>query len=96
MISDVLTGESIFATSTHHQMMRPSRKAQVVATAMLGGSKEYMKDGEIAVAAEPLDIEVLYYNHTNSLCFQPHPEYRFKGDALQKYYFTLLNRFFNL
>lgn len=96
MITDVLTGESLYATSTHHQMMRHSSKAQVVATAMQGGFKEYMKDGQIAVAAEPLDMEVLYYTDTNSLCFQPHPEYCIKGDALPKYYFSLLNRFFNL
>lgn len=96
MITDVLTGESVYATSTHHQMMRPARKAQVVATAMQGGFKEYMKDGQISVAADPLDMEVLYYTDTNSLCFQPHPEYCIKGDALPKYYFSLLNRFFNL
>lgn len=51
---------SIQVTSTHHQMMVPGRNAVVLMTAGIVGNR---------------DMEALYYYHTNSLCFQPHPEF---------------------
>ena len=74
-ITDTRTGDTIYVSSTHHQMIMPSEKALVVATAALGGTREWY-DGEIFrkdVSKE--DIEVVYYEHTNCLCFQPHPEF---------------------
>lgn len=91
---DVETGENIPVTSTHHQMFMPSDKAVVVAIATLGGDREWY-DGQVFKRdVSNTDYEVLYYEHTNSLCFQPHPE--FGGEALQpmkRYFAHCLNKY---
>lgn len=64
--------------SWHHQLMRydPQSKGQVVSTASLASYKRtatrrhYFSDNENA-----FDIEVMWYEKTRSLCYQPHPEY---------------------
>lgn len=91
-IKDVETGMLIFASSTHHQMMRPGPGGVVLATANEGGYKEYMKDK--AIIRDPVeadDIEAVYYPVTRSLCFQPHPEFP-DMDELQEYFFHLINK----
>lgn len=94
-ITDHETGEVVYVTSTHHQMMMPGDGAQVIATSNLKGSREWF-DGQVArkdVADE--DYEVVFYPATNSLCFQPHPE--FTGEDCEQmfnYFGSLLKRFF--
>lgn len=94
-ITDLQTGERIYVSSTHHQMIMPSPKALLVATAALGGSREWF-DGSIArkdVSKE--DIEVVYYEHTRALCFQPHPEFSsVEYIGMKRYFNSLLERFF--
>lgn len=103
VIEDLETGLVVFASSTHHQMMRPSSEAVVVATINLGGTKEHCADlgteGK-AIIHGPLDeddIEVVWYPTTDCLCFQPHPEF---GGAdyseLKEYFFSLIHKFFSL
>lgn len=101
-MKDLETDEIINVSSTHHQMMRTGPACKIIATANLGGTKEFMPllDGKLS---EPIrldthipDIEVVYYPHTLSLCFQPHPE--FTGpqyEPMTKYFFKLINRFFS-
>lgn len=68
----------ITVTSTHHQMMRPAEHGWIMAYAEDRASfketfdKTY-RDNE--PGWENTDAEVVWYNNTNSLCFQPHPEY---------------------
>lgn len=92
---DVQTGERVYVSSTHHQMIMPSPKALIVATAALGGTREWF-DGSIArkdISKE--DIEVVYYEHTNTLCFQPHPEFTsVEYEGMKRYFNSLLERFF--
>lgn len=74
-ITDLQTGEVLYVSSTHHQMMMPSSEGILIASSGIGGSREWY-DGEIFkkdVSEE--DIEVVYYPHSNCLCFQPHPEF---------------------
>ncbi len=86
-IKDVDTGMLIFASSTHHQMMRPGPGATIVAVANEGGYKEHMENAIIKRIDElEDDIEVLHYPLTKSLCFQPHPEFN-NMDELQDYFF---------
>lgn len=66
LIKDIDSGEEIMVSSTHHQMMVPGPKAVVLATADIV---------KWPLGCEQDDIEVLYYPKTNSLCFQPHPEF---------------------
>lgn len=91
-IKDAETGMLVFASSTHHQMMKPGPGGVVLATANENGYKEFMKDGEIVREVEESDdVEAVYYPVTRSLCFQPHPE--FPGmEELQEYFFHLINK----
>jgi hypothetical protein len=75
-------------TSTHHQMMIPSDKGEVIGIA---------KEATFFVSADPnrpnpkFDTEVVYYEHTKSLCFQPHPEYVDERHDCNVYFFELVN-----
>ncbi len=63
---------SITVTSTHHQMMIPGDGALLLLTAQ--ESTEKHKFGVIA-EGHGIDAEVIMYPDTDSLCFQPHPEF---------------------
>lgn len=93
MIKDVETGMEVFASSTHHQMMRPGPGAVSVAVANEGGSKEFLDGYEIVILDDLVeDDEVVFYPLTKSLCFQPHPE--FNGmDELQEYFFHCVDKY---
>lgn len=93
-IVDLQTGEAVYVSSTHHQMMMPSSEALLVATASLGGEREWF-DGVVARKdISNQDIEVVYYQHTNSLCFQPHPEFQAaEYEGMKLYFQSLLSRF---
>lgn len=87
-------GEVLQFTSTHHQMMKPSNEAWI-----MWGSQECHRvetDSEILdVGSDPNfeEAEVVYYGHTNSLCFQPHPEFNgFK--PLTDMFFSTLDEMF--
>lgn len=89
---DIATGEHILVSSTHHQMFMPGPKAEVLAIANLQGEREWY-DGPIAKRdVSNTDYEVLYYEDTRALCFQPHPE--FQGSqymAMRDYFAHLVN-----
>lgn len=87
-ITDVQTGEQVYVSSTHHQMMMPSPEAVLVASSTLGGSREWF-DGQVAKRdVAKTDIEVVYYLRTNCLCFQPHPEFERAEYEGMKHYFA--------
>lgn len=62
--------------SYHHQMMIPSDDAMILATCNQATKLE--SDTEVINIGPDRwdDAEVCTYWNTNSLCFQPHPEYR--------------------
>ncbi len=100
-LTDLATGEIVQVTSTHHQMMRPKINAMWLATAreatqlesadetvdVSGGAPDYELNYE-GDEVETWDCEVVYYDDTNSLCFQPHPEYGIK--PCEDYFFKTL------
>ena len=93
-ITDVLTGEVVQVSSTHHQMMKPSEKGLLVATAYLGGEREWYDQQVFRKDVSTEDVEVVFYPHTRCLCFQPHPE--FVGDVyigMYEYFKRCLERF---
>ena len=69
----------IQVTSTHHQMMIPSEDATVVYAANLAERKYTDETEEIYQPNERVkmfdDAEVVLYEKSGVLCFQPHPEY---------------------
>lgn len=94
MIQDHNTGEQIFVSSTHHQMMMPSEKAEIIATAALGGTREWYDGHVFKRDVSNTDYEVVYYREINSLCFQPHPEFTAKEyEGMRLYFDELLNRY---
>ena len=93
---DQLDGDVLEVTSTHHQMMKPSDKALVIAIAIEGGTNtSYSKEHSDFVTALSLkDYEVVLYEQENCLCFQPHPEFsNDKWDNMRNYFFRCINNY---
>lgn len=75
-----IKGESFGeVTSTHHQMMIPHTKGLVMAVAEESFYRR--RAGATVIGTFRDDTEVVRYIDTNSLCFQPHPEYNHKNTA---------------
>ena len=81
-LTDTFTGERVMVSSTHHQMFRPAMQGIVIATAReslhkeaMGQSWKFQNNGTPMDNYFAKDIEVVWYPDTQSLCFQPHPEY---------------------
>ena len=84
-------GTTIQVSSTHHQMMASADVGEVLMWAdNLSTRKETTTDignRQPADILMPLgiDIESMYYEKTNSLSYQPHPEFFEAGDCLNTY-----------
>lgn len=92
--TDLVTGAKIQVTSTHHQMMVPDFHGEVLAFSRESTRKETC-EGEYAHGTKDDDVEVVFYEDTNSLCFQPHPEFH-GADSTREYYFSLIDRYLGL
>lgn len=80
----------IKVSSTHHQMMKPSSKGRLVAFSTHPYVREYWDGEKFVTEASLVGNEVVFYDHTKCLCFQPHPE--FDGyPEMRKYFKTLVN-----
>lgn len=75
---DLVEDEAVCVTSTHHQMMVPSRAGRLLLIAGIVGER---------------DTEAVYYAHTQCLCFQPHPEFDEAGKECRDLYFRYLDQF---
>lgn len=92
MVAGYWQNLELWATSTHHQMMRPAMHGKLLAI----GPKsevEYWCSETDSFLIEELDqgIEVVQYG--NHICFQPHPEMLMGSqqfDPLRKYFFELI------
>jgi putative glutamine amidotransferase len=65
----------ILATSTHHQMMRPTKEHTVLATATEVRSPFKYAESAVAQVSEEPEAEIVYFNNINALGVQGHPEY---------------------
>jgi gamma-glutamyl-gamma-aminobutyrate hydrolase PuuD len=91
---DIVNKADYHVTSTHHQMMRPSRPCEIIGTAVESSFRESATERNEEKMFP--DIEVVYYPHTNVLCFQPHPEYLETDHECQNWYFNLLKEKFGV
>jgi len=99
-MTDVRTGQTLWTSSIHHQMMRPSKDAIIVAVCKARGSVEWMHEGEVRrvsfkdrLAID--DPEVVFYPTTRSLCVQGHPEIMTKEmSPFRDYVAGLIKEFF--
>jgi len=79
-------GTLVEVTSDHHQMMIPNLDyAEVLCIA----EKSTTFVSEFQRETPKYDTEVVWYDHTQSLCFQPHPEYQSRYQT-RAYFFSLL------
>lgn len=98
---DTQTGESLDVTSTHHQMMIPSKEGKVILVAKEAKAKVNCGPpgtGHIITQGDQNpDVEAVLYQNQGAFCFQPHPEF---GETTCPYmkqaYFEYLEEFFNL
>lgn len=90
---DVYSNSEVRVTSTHHQMMIPELERGVV-VAVAYEWKPVLQLSDWAEDQE--DIEAVWYEDNKCLCFQPHPEIVDRDHECQKYYFELLQRYFQL
>lgn len=90
-IYDFESGKVFYVTSTHHQMMSSSGYGKLLAYAYFSTSKQYSGFG--FNSRDTVDIETMYYNTTNCLCFQPHPEYTKPGDDTFELFFRYINTY---
>lgn len=92
VVTDLMTGESVIVSSVHHQMMRPSTNAEIIAVSTEATEKDFMSGGTIVVHGrkDGRDPEVVYWKETQSLGFQGHPE--FGPQTCENYYFELIER----
>lgn len=76
----LLTGNESMISSNHSQLMLPRDDADLICVADVARTfqsdsielrRESMKDA--------IDVEVCYYDHTNSLCFQPDAQHGHEG-----------------
>lgn len=66
---------TIIVTSTHHQMMIPTDDAIVLLTANEAEEKNSPTLAKLGKSKDDPDTEVVWYDDTKCLCFQPHPEF---------------------
>lgn len=76
-------------SSTHHQLMSPSEDGEILGYAL--GLASNHKSASMT-HPQPFDPEIVWYNKTNALCFQPHPEYNGYRDCT-KHFFSLIDYF---
>lgn len=96
-ITDLVTGETVLVSSTHHQMMKPSSEGLLVASSHIGSYREWW-DGQIfAREQSEQDFEVVFYPRTKALCFQPHPEFfTAEYEGMRRYFAKLLVRYLEI
>ena len=87
--TDVLTGKTHLVSSLHHQMMVPTKDAEIITVA--SESTRYSdENGDFSpVLWDCLDIEALWYGKTNSLLVQYHPEFSGYADCTKYFKETL-------
>jgi carbamoylphosphate synthase small subunit len=83
----------IEVTSTHHQMMIPTKEGKVLGIGVTADGKPITTNRiaygrEVSGPMDPKepDIEVVLYEKTRSLCFQPHPEFDFAPKECKEFF----------
>lgn len=93
---DAVTKEKWKVTSTHHQMMIPPLDTQdweLILVADEATTRICTDEFEDNQSKDLKDIEALWFEHSQSLCFQPHPEDVHRDHECQKLFFTLLEQY---
>lgn len=96
---DLINEKVITVTSTHHQMMRPAETAEILMVASRDGKPASLCSVKQAqgvnhkVGPKEVDPEVLWYEETQSLCVQFHPENNNATQECRDYFEALLEEY---
>lgn len=95
---DALDGKQLVVSSGHHQMMIPNEDSELIMYSKVGGIREYNQvgDHDDNEYTDVPEAEALFYEETQSLCFQPHPEWVSDSDPLVDYFFLLISQYLEL
>ena len=93
IITDVLTDAKYKVNSIHHQQMRPTDEAEILAFTNVSTFKESDAGTWHRGEKTDNDIEAVWYEKTKSLCVQWHPEVG-GGDSVS-YFNNLLERYYH-
>lgn len=89
---DLDTKEVVEVSSTHHQMMKPSDNAIIIATAKQNSIREWYEGDKFFSELSEEDYEVVAYPEQGVLCFQPHPEFMgYKYEGMYEYFKSLVD-----
>jgi GMP synthase-like glutamine amidotransferase len=89
---EVKSNREIRTSSVHHQMMIPSKDAEIICISAECKYKEF--DTVIGEQQFEEDPEVIWIEKTKALCIQGHPEYG--PQQLEDYCFELIKTYHNL
>jgi gamma-glutamyl-gamma-aminobutyrate hydrolase PuuD len=84
-------------SSTHHQMMRPPGKDEIILLVASESTQKEAMEGNLLIRTKVSkdhpddDIEAVYFPQTNCLSFQPHPEYSGYEECQNVYFYFLHN-----
>ena len=92
MARDTRSGQILAVTSTHHQMMVPDETSGCVLLTAKCSTRRETAYETILLPFDSPDTEAVWYKHTKSVCFQPHPEYP-EGRFCRPYFFELIKEF---
>ena len=90
--------DHLLVSSTHHQMMQPSKDGFVLmSNKPLGDRYEEIGVGGQTIRYHSIkeDVEAVYYEDTNCLCFQPHPEFDGYEECRKAFFFLVNNYLFD-
>ena len=87
-IQEVKTGDVYVTNSCHHQMMVPSKHAEVIAYCEEDTIGYREDDSKMIVKRVP---EVVYFPQLNALGIQGHPEWMGNGNQFVQYCTSLIN-----
>ena len=87
-IHEVKTGNVYVTNSCHHQMMVPSKHAEVIAYCEEDTIGYREDDSKMIVKRVP---EVVYFPQLNALGIQGHPEWMGNGNQFVQYCTSLIN-----
>ena len=92
---DLITHQMLPVTSTHHQMMVSHPiDGEVIGIAWEASTFQAGPNKNRDIPE--FDTEVVWYRSTNSLCYQPHPEYGYAPKECTDHFFGLIKLFWNL
>lgn len=92
-VTDTITGEYFPVNTLHHQQMIVGSGGELLAFATASNRKRGEKSewNRKPDDKDEQDAEVIWYESTHSLCFQPHPE--FAHLHTRKYFFDVIERY---